>query len=104
MMSEKGVLVWQVLVATAMERRIITYGDIGKAIDHAAVGIGPLLEELAEHLRARRLPHLTVLAVNRDTGRPSYDYEGIYGIDVDVERQRVFGHNWLRELPPPIEH
>ena len=91
---------WPVLMAAAHQRQTIQYGQLVTTVGYPGVAgnIGQFLDPILEYCRRNDLPALTVLVVNKDTGRPSYDVVG--GGSVDVERERVYAHNWYA-MPPP---
>ena len=97
MASSRARRIWQVLIATARERRTITYGELARAIGRPNLRhvLGSYLDEVAAHCESIRCPRLTVIVVLADTGRPAWPYE----IDVDSERERVFGTPWFSVTP-----
>jgi len=61
------------------------------------------LTHLMQWCERHNLPALTVLVVNKATGRPE---QGLTTIDMDKfpeVQQEVFGHDWFAVLPPTIE-
>ena len=97
--DEWAALMWQVLVATAAERRTITYGGLQRAVGLPGVTghvMGAPLARIREWCDGAGKPDLTVLVVGAGTGRPGGGYHG----GADAERERVYARNWWAVTPP----
>lgn len=69
---QRAMLVWSLLVCTAQDRRIYTYGGVASALGMPDAGgvIASFLAPIMYYRRQNELPPLTVLVVNQITGRP----------------------------------
>lgn len=95
--SEWAVDIWGILIQQAMDRKErITYGEVGKAIGYNSSRIGKILEHIDAYCRQHRLPLLTVLVVEKATGKPAS------GMDTysEVDYREVYGYDW-QGLPTP---
>ena len=99
---QRSLQIWSLLVCAARERRTYTYGDIATILGMGGAGpIGGFLGPIMYYCAENELPPLTVLVVNRDTGMPG---EGLTTIDdVNVDRERVFTHDWFAMEPPETD-
>lgn len=96
--SERAQLAWQVLVAAAHNRQVLTYSILA---DHIGMGPGTLAEVLGcimHYCAQKNLPPLTVLVVNKDTGLPGAGLRTLE--DLPRDRERVFAEEWFKRLPP----
>ena len=94
--------IWQILIASARERRTIRYKDISHALncEVPAITIGhSYLDRILAFCRSRGHPDVTVIVVNADTGRPGY----YTGDDWDKDREKVYNTNWFAVVPPTRE-
>ena len=102
MTAERALLLWQVLIKTAVNRQTITYSALATAIGQAGMGrtLGPDLDRVAAYCYANSLPHLPIIVVRKGTGVPSYVPPNV---DVDSARETAFAHNWFATTPPTLE-
>ena len=99
---EPAQLAWQALAAHAALRATITYSQLKSTIGYKppAQALGPVLDLVSWYCGDNALPDLTVLAVLKETGRPS----SVNTIeDVDKEREMVFAREWFKVQPPSAE-
>jgi len=98
----RALQVYQILLGTAANRQIITYGMLADILGYEGAGVfAEILDHIAYWCARRGLPPLTVLVVNKDTGLPG---DGIpVQADINVERERVFSFKWYRILPPTTD-
>ena len=102
---ERAAETWPVLVAAAHNRQVLTYEVLADTIGMGppGKGAGTLAHPLGVIMRyceANALPPLTVLVVNKTTGRPGKGLKTIKELHTD--RERVFKHRWYEALPPQI--
>ena len=71
---------------------------IGNEVPPPAVG--SYLDLVAAFCRSNGLPDVTVLTVNKETGRPSKEESGV---DVYRERENVYDQSWYALKPPTPE-
>ena len=66
--------IWALLLLAAKNRQTITYGMLGKLVGRVpANGFGNMLAVIARYCEDNRYPPLTVLVVEKDSGKPSED-------------------------------
>jgi hypothetical protein len=94
---QRALQLWPVLALAAITRTILTYEEIS-SITGLPGNPANVLGHIYFYCKKRDLPLLSVLAVNKHTGRPTtnlYD-----GIEVPDEQRRCFAYDWLNcELP-----
>lgn len=93
---------WQILISTAMDRRIHTYKTLSELMyGKPAQGvIAKILGHIAYFCNENNLPPLTVLVVNEQTGLPG---DGIpTDEDLNAIREKVYKENWY-DIYPPLE-
>ena len=93
--------IWSLLVCAARERKSYTYGQISEILGFKGAGVmGQFLNPIMRFCEDNKLPPLTVLVVNQDTGLPG---EGLSTLeDVNEDREEVFSFDWFRINPPQI--
>lgn len=98
-LENRALQIWQILIGFAYSRKITTYGEIANILDYKGAGtmdrqLGHILHFCAQN----KLPPLTVLVVNSDTGLPGDGFDSI--LDLHKERERVFDYKWFELVPP----
>ena len=92
--------IWPILIAAAAERRILTYGMVAHLIGYkVSVALGEPLFHIKHWCEVNGLPPLTVIVVNKETGKPG---SGISLIDIDIAREEVFNYAWYSLVPPTV--
>lgn len=92
---------WQILIAAASERKIITYGIVSNLIGiKVAIALREPLYYLKQWCEVNSLPPLTVIVVNQETGKPG---SGLALADLDQAREDVFNYPWYRLVPPTAD-
>lgn len=91
--------IWQILVGCATRRETITYQRLVEHLGHSqpkvlAKQLGRIMHFCSQH----RLPPLTVLVVNKTSGKPGDGLE--LTADRAKLRERVFNHDWYGLMPP----
>lgn len=72
--------------------RLVTYGEVGRAIDHPPNFLTPYLDEVARDCRSKDQPDLTMLVVSARRGVPSkFRWRLVENGDIDRE-------DWMREV------
>ena len=96
---QRSLQIWMLLVVAAKERKSYTYGDVAKILGMGGAGVlGQFLDPIMRYCEDHKLPPLTVLVVNQDTGLPG---EGLTTLEnVNVDRERVFAYDWFSIEPP----
>lgn len=99
--ASRSLQIWQILIAYAHHRRTLTYGQLAKILGFQGAGtLAPILGHLMYFCQQRRLPPLTVIVVNQETGLPG---NGLVGADLNADREKVFDYNWFGLYPPSPE-
>jgi hypothetical protein len=89
-MPAKTKEVFEYLKKCASEMRTATYGEIGKATDVTAIGIGSQLGYIRDHVcREKGLPWLNAIAVNAETRRPGESFLPA-GVAVGRDEERLW--------------
>jgi|UPI00055D681B hypothetical protein len=90
----------QYLARAAMERRLVTYGELATEFGGTALGWGRPLTDITARLHKHGLPLLPCIVVTKGADLPSLDAD-IYdrlGLSTDEqirrEQQRCFEYNW----------
>ena len=98
---QRSLQIWSLLVCAARERRTYTYGDIAGILGMGGAGpIGQFLGPIMYYCEQNELPPLTVLVVNQEIGLPGAGLTAIEIEEVNVDRERVFTHDWFAMEPP----
>lgn len=103
---ERAAQVWQVLVAAAHYRQVLTYELLADMMGMGpeGKGAGTLAQTLGVIMRycdANKLPPLTVLVVNKKTGQPGRGLTTVKELHTD--REKVFAHMWYQMAPLQME-
>ncbi|RJP68895.1 MAG: hypothetical protein C4532_11915 [Candidatus Abyssobacteria bacterium SURF_17] len=97
----RALQIWQILIAAADNRQILTYNLLAKKIGYKGAGtLAQTLGHIMYYCQHNGLPPLTVLVVNEDTGLPG---EGLLEADLNADRELVFRFNWYSIVPPTPE-
>lgn len=96
----KAADVWPHLVRYAFERRTATYGELAKetAIFHRNLRLA--LDPIGQWCFRNKLPPLTIVIVDADTGRPGSGIVGTSEATLDEDLARAFGHDWAAVTNP----
>jgi hypothetical protein len=68
--SERSSQVWAVLAWAARNRQTLTYSDVSKLIGVPTAGLGPILDPIYSYCLLAKLPPLTILVVQKESGLP----------------------------------
>lgn len=97
----RALQIWLILIGAAHNRQIITYGHLTKLFGmKMSVALTQPLGHIMYYCIQNNLPPLTVLVVNKETGRPG---DGLLGTDLDAAREKVFEYPWYDLVPPTRE-
>lgn len=92
---------WPILIAAAAERRIVTYSILSNIIGYKMhVALREPLYHIKHWCEVNGLPPLTVIVVNKETGKPG---SGMERDDIDTAREEVFNYAWYKLVPPTVE-
>lgn len=94
--------IWQILVGCAARRETMTYQDLVKRLGHNQPKVlAKQLGRIMHYCLQNKLPPLTVLVVNKNTGKPGDGLE--LSADRGKLRERVYQHGWYGIVPPTEE-
>ena len=96
--SERAMQVWQILVSAAHNRQSLTYGIVAEHLEFEGAGVlSQILDRILKYCEAKKLPPLTCLVVNQETGVPGSGLSTLN--DLPRDREAVYNTNWFA-LPP----
>ena len=94
----RALQIWLILICKATNRQTITYGQLARMLGFKGAGtLGKFLGYILEYCPTQKLPPLTALVVNSQTGLPG---EGFTVEDVGAARESVFNFDWYSVVPP----
>jgi len=94
---ERAIQIYQILIGAAHNRQVLTYEILGEMIGVPARGLAPHLDYLMRYCQRAGLPPLTVLVVQKKSGKPGEGFTTFE--DLHRDRERVFAHDWYRMKP-----
>ena len=100
----RAMQIWMVLIGMAHNRQTMTYGALARTLGYTSPGaqfMTRLLDPVMRYCQDNNLPPLTVLVVNRETGKPGTGLSTLN--DIDKDRELVFNHDWYYIYPPSPE-
>jgi len=97
--ASRAIQLWQILISKAHNRQIVTYGIIADLLGYKGAGVlGEPLGHIMYFCTQNKLPPLTAIVVNAETGLPG---DGIIvNGDLNAVRENVFNYNWYGLYPP----
>jgi hypothetical protein len=101
--SERACQIWGILAWLARNRQSINYGQLSKLIRVPAAGLGQLLEPIQSFCIIEKLPPLTILVVQKETGLPGSGFTGAKASEFAKAQTEVFEHDWLDYGNPQAE-
>lgn len=101
--SERSTQLWAVLAWAAKSRQNITYSQLAQATGAFTGGLGAWLEPIQSYCILKKLPPLTVLVVQQDSGMPGSGFTGASAGDLARAQAQVFAFNWLEHGNPGAE-
>jgi len=94
---ERAIQIYQILIGAAHNRQVLTYELLGDKIGVPPWGLANHLDLLMRDCKRKDLPPITVLVVQKDSGRPGEGFTTFE--DLHRDRERVFAHDWYRMKP-----
>jgi len=73
----------------------MTYGHLSKLIGVPTAGLGQLLEPIQSFCIIEKLPPLTILVVQQDSGLPGPGFTGAKASEFAKTQMEVFEFDWL---------
>ena len=101
--AERACQIWSVLAWAARNRQTMTYGHLSKLTGLPAIGIGKYLDPIQSFCRAERLPPMTCIVVQSDSGLPGQGFESAKAVEFARAQKKVFGKDWLAYGNPQPE-
>lgn len=93
-----------VIAASAMQRRLITYGEIDQALGlQFALKWRTPLEVITRWCATKGVPRLNCIVVNGTTGEPGSGVVIDDRYSLSENQWRVFNHRWFEHALPTIE-
>ena len=94
-----------VLIGLAHNRQTITYGDLSvHYMDYGHGGIlAAVLDRIMRWCALNKLPPLTALVVNQDSGLPGDGLVTVAPENVPAEQYAAFKFNWFAIIPATAE-
>lgn len=99
--EQRAAQIWSVLVWAAKNRQVLTYGILENLTGVPRRGQGQLLEPIQSYCMLKKLPPLTILVVNDETGAPGSGF--IAAADIPKTQMKVFDFDWFRLSAPNIK-
>ncbi|MCK4998813.1 MAG: hypothetical protein KAS23_04730 [Anaerohalosphaera sp.] len=101
--SERASQIWAVLAWAAKNRQTLTYGHLSKLISVPTAGLGQLLEPIQSYCLQKKIPPLTILVVQQDSGHPGSGFTGATLDEYAKAYMDVFKYDWLKHGNPQPE-
>jgi hypothetical protein len=96
--NERAVQLWSVLVFAARMQKILSYSMVQELTGIFTPAIGKVLEPIQSYCKREKLPPLTVLVINEETGLPGVGFTEAQ--DIFSAQARVFVYDWYRRKAP----
>ena len=93
--SERACQIWGILAWAAKNKQSMTYGHLSKLIGVPTAGLGQLLEPIQSFCILEKLPPLTILVVQQDSGLPGSGFTGAKASEFAKAQMEVFEFGWL---------
>ena len=97
---QRAIQLWSLLVLAARTNTVLSYGMVAKMTGLPNTS-GDSLGYVLYYCMKNRLPLLSSLVINQETGEPSY--EAYKGMDIEAEHRRCFIFDWLEHAVPTLE-
>jgi hypothetical protein len=94
---------WTHLVKYASKGDDITYSELAKAIGYGHHRMSRQLDPIYHFCLLHKLPVLSVLVVEKATGRPSVGAFHWDAGELEHERQRVISKDWKKVKTPSVD-
>ena len=88
--SERSAQIWAVLAWAAQSRQNITYGQLAQVTGAFTGGLGAWLEPIQSYCITNKLPPLSLLVLQQETGMPGPGFTGTLAEDLAKAQARVF--------------
>lgn len=91
---------WSYLVGAAKNRKTLFYSELAPHIGTNPRNVGHALRPIMSHCETERLPPLTSIVVNRNTGLPGAGFIFQGGKNIKEIHKDVFDYDWKRTENP----
>lgn len=100
--EDRACQIWQILVGCARRRETKTYQELAALLGHRQPKVlAKQLGRIMYYCSQNDLPPLTVLIVNKNSGKPG---DGLaLTADRGKLRERVYQYAWYDVVPPTVE-
>ena len=98
--EQRAFLTWDVLAGRATARGRCTYGEVADLIGLHHRPLRYVLELIQEYCLAEKLPPLTIIVVNQQTGEPGAGFIGWSRDNLEEGVRKVYSHPWSQEPNP----
>lgn len=99
--EERAMQIWQILIAAAHDRKILTYKQLAGHLGFDGAGtMAQMLDIVMLYCERNNLPPLSCLVVNQTTGLPGAGLTNV--ANLAREREAVFAHRWYQMYPVQI--
>lgn len=85
---------WNILAKVANQKKLITYGELGKGIGIHHRAIRFVLGVIQDYCIDHELPPLTILVINKSEGKPGDGFTAWDVEDIDNGLDQVYNFNW----------
>ena len=97
---QRALQVWSLLALAAMTRTVLSYEEVAD-LTGLPNNSGHVLGRIYYYCARHKLPLLSVLVVDKHTGKPSPDlYDDM---DIPEQQRRCFRHDWLKQPVPSLQ-
>jgi hypothetical protein len=93
--SERAAQIWAVLAWAARNRQNMTYGQLSQVTGAFTGGLGAWLEPIQSYCIKNKLPPLTILVVQQESGMPGSGFTGASASELATAQAKVFAFDWL---------
>lgn len=101
--EERACQIWSVLAWAARNRQTLTYAQVSRLVGVPAFAMGGMLEPIQSYCLDQKLPPLTILVVNQETGLPGAGFTAASASDLAKQQTGVFAFDWLEHGCPKPE-
>jgi putative restriction endonuclease len=98
--EQRAYLAWNELADFARNKRPVWYETLGSLIDIHHRAVKHVLAVIQDYCLQNRLPPLTILVVNKNTGLPGDGFIAWDADNLDEGKEQVFGFDWHRHGNP----
>jgi putative restriction endonuclease len=98
----RALQIYLILIGAAQNRQILTYNVLARFVGFKGSGVfAGILGHIMFWCQDQKLPALTSLVVNQETGLPGDGL--ITPDDANSEREKVYEFNWYSLVPPTMQ-